>query len=147
MKIRESFVTNSSSSSYIIAKKKDISDDELEKSIRETYLKNKNSFLKFLEEYIGDYDDPETVVDSSYAGEGKLLKAYMEKDDEKIDKEYIHFLKTKMEELFLDEWTGIGTLDSWKATIFEASNEDEDFFSSLMYHLPNLIKNEYIKVI
>lgn len=67
MKIRKSFVTNSSSSSYIIAKKKDISDDELEKSIRETYLKNKNSFLKFLEEYIGDYDYPETVVDSSYA--------------------------------------------------------------------------------
>lgn len=146
MKVRSNFVTNSSSSSFIVAKKKDVSEEELTEKVKETYLEKKEKFLKMLEEAI-EYWDIDDDIEDDYYGEQALLKAYVSKDEEKIDEEFVKFLVKKIQNIFSDKWGAPGELDSWQATVFEASNEDEDIFSLFMYDNPNIIENDIIKIL
>lgn len=146
MKVRNNFVTNSSSSSFIVAKKKDVSEEELVEKVKETYFEKKEKFLQMLKEAI-EYWDLDDDIEDDYYGEQALLKAYVSKDEEKIDEEFVKFLTKKIQNIFSDKWGAPGELDSWQATVFEASNEDEDIFSLFMYDNPNIIENDIIKIL
>lgn len=146
MKIRKSFVTNSSSSSYVVAKKKDASEKDVKKAIADKYYKNKDYYLSLLKNIEDDLEETGyTQETEDYYGERSLIRAYFGDGD--IDKEYINYLTKKVLELFSDTWNGKGTLDSWEVTVCEVSNENDDIFEWLLYDDSSIIQNELIKVI
>lgn len=150
MKIRNSFVTNSSSSSYIVARKKNATKKDLLEAMRKKYMENKNDYIETLKRIIEGYDISETDYeeDEGYYGEGKLIRAYFQKNN--LDEEFIDFLMARVEELFSSDYfgrdAGEGILDSWELAIVTATNEDDDFFQWLMYNWSHIIENDLVKV-
>lgn len=67
MKTKISFVTNSSSSNFILSKKRDLTDEEL----REIFL---NLIKNIQQDIIEDYELDEEFLDETYGGANTFLK-------------------------------------------------------------------------
>ncbi len=137
MKIRNSFVTNSSSSSFVVAIKKGIKKENLVEDLLDIYSKNKCLFDSAIDEYVRELND--TPVKYLSTDELEII--------EKAKSDNVTFINSflyMIVDWLIDETNS--ELDSWRIGVAECSNEDEGI-SSLLYDLGYVIKGEYIKLL
>ena len=120
MKVRNSFVTNSSSSSFLIAVKSTANKSDLEKELENIYNQEEDDF----------YEENEKA----------LYKAFKNKDENFV-KAFVDFVL----ENILDYTNDGCKLDSWNAAVNECSNEDENIFSQFLYDAGYLLNSDNIK--
>lgn len=139
MKVRNSFVTNSSSSSYIIAVKNNIEKEDIIKDLIKCYLDNQSKFDTELEtalDYLGE-TDMKYLSDE----EIEIYKAYKNNDNSLVKRVLVMITD------YLYDYIDDGkTLDSWRVNTIEVSNEDGEFIPELLYDIGYLIKGEIIKL-
>lgn len=148
MKIRNNFITNSSSSSYIVAKKNNINKEKLREEFSKEYFKNKELYKYLLESVVQCFGySEEDFIDEedNYYDERDLMLAYLKKED--IDEKYIDFLTNRTLKLFSEPYDSTGTLDSWDVTTVRATNEDNDPFLWMLYYNAAIVESDFIKVI
>lgn len=137
MKIRNSFVTNSSSSSYIVAIKKDIKTDDLLADLLKIYKRNKSIFIFYINKYIKELQD--TLVEYLPSESLNIIEKSKSNKEALIDlilPNIVSWLKD-----------GVNSeLDSWRVGVVECSSEDGGI-SSLLYDLGHVINGEYIKLL
>ena len=129
MKVRNDFVTNSSSSSFIIARHQDCSYEEVRNSVSNQREKIKN----YLDKYI-DYIYP---------------------DNDEIKTEYISGNKEKAVDLAIEEiagrlytFTGDASmnLENWSVNAEEMGDADSIFFNNIMYRFGCSFASEHMKI-
>ena len=127
LKVRHDFVTNSSSSSFIIAKHKDCTLEE----IKERLYAIRNEVEDLLDVYEGDL-----------CADGKPIRETYDKGD-----------INKAVELAIDEiaynlmWCDGLTLDNWNVESAYASNEDNELFPAALYNFGGLMATEHLKLL
>jgi len=130
MKIRNDYVTNSSSSSFIIAKHKDCT----EKTIYKTLLPVKKELISYLKDEYEYLDIPD-----------ELLNAIYKNDDELIGKLGLKFLAHEILESDFGE--AAVEIDDWKIFAGQCSNESDDLLETFLYEYGYKINsNEYFKI-
>lgn len=137
MKIRNSFVTNSSSSSFLIATRSTANKSDLEKELENIYNQNTdriNSALDLIFEWVEEEDD-------FYEDNEKMLYRAFKNKDENFVKAFTDFV---LENIL--KFTNDGCkLDSWNASVGDCSNEDEEIFSQFLYDAGYLLNSDNIK--
>lgn len=130
MKIRTDFVTNSSSSSFIIAKRKDCT--------RDTILK----ILQPIKEEVVECLKENRYMMKLPTGLEDVLEKDEEQEIERIGLEYL------TEELFeFDFGEARLEIDNWDILARECSNESEQLLDMILYNYSYLIRsNEYFKI-
>ncbi len=137
MKVRNSFVTNSSSSSFVVAIKQGVTKDDLVKDLFKIYSKDKQNFDSCISEYIEELE--ETGIKYLSSEEIELVQKSKNKDETLLNSIFYEMIDWLSSELN-------SKLDSWEIGVAECSNEDGGM-SSLMYDLWYSIKGEYIKLL
>lgn len=127
MKIRKGFVTNSSSSSYIIAKKKNASLTDIKNALLEV----KDRAVIFLTE-VGKWIDLEPEVD-------KALK------EEDYDRAADKFLEGLADYLYLN--FNQGTLDEWKVGSDEFWDDSGNAYERFILEYAWLIGDNNLQII
>lgn len=127
-KVRQSFVTNSSSSSFIIARKSNIKESDVVNLIIDKLSDYIERELKNIDDYDLKYLDDE-------------LKVFI------IQKDYNKAVKLVANELcdrLLDAYSEM-ELGDWKVHSEEFGNEDE-FYDNLIYSYGNILVSDNFKV-
>jgi hypothetical protein len=123
MKTRIGFVSNSSSSSFVLAIRNDCTLDDIKKEI----LKDKKSLIDFAAE------------DLEYMDESEDFK---ELEDEEL---YIALAET-ISKKFLNNFKTCINLDSWKVIALEAGSEDNPLLESYVYSYLSNLDTDKIKI-
>lgn len=129
MKVRKDFVTNSSSSSFIIAKHKDCTIDE----IKTMLYGLKDRIRELLYECDGEYDSKHMA---------DIKHAY---DDDNMDKA-IDLAIIDIAENLNKTYKYDLTLDDWNVRCTTASNEDCLLFECALYDFGHLMDTEHLKL-
>lgn len=129
MKVRTDYVTNSSSSSFIIAKHKDCTIDE----IKTMLYGLKDRIKELLYECDGEYDCNHMT---------EIKHAY---DDDNMDKA-IDFAIIDIADNLNKTYKYDLTLDDWNVRCTTASNEDCLLFECALYDFGYLMDTEHLKL-
>lgn len=129
MKIRNDFVTNSSSSSFIIAKHKSCTINELKEML--------NKHRKNIHELLGAYDG-----DLYCEYRSDIRDAY---NSNNFDKAIDLAIDVIVEGLWKDGWDPM-RLDDWSVKSSYGSNEDGELFGCALYDFGWDMDTEHLKV-
>lgn len=143
MKVRNSFVTNSSSSSFILALKDGATKEELKKDVEKFYDKYKDEIIS----YLSYYEPYEEDLENTDQEEKNIISALKTKNSEVIKDKVVNFLLGKFLYFFEDTFYSPKKLGNWKVGIEECSNEDGEIFSDLMYQVGGNFEGENLKMI
>lgn len=128
MKIREDFVTNSSSSSFVIAKHKDCTTDE----IKTMLYGIKDRIKELLHDGEGDF----------YCNHRVEIKDAYDNDD--LDTAIDYAIEDIIDEM-VSSYHPL-TLDDWDVYCARGSSEDSYLFECALYYFGNRMKTEHLRV-
>ena len=127
-KVRQSFVTNSSSSSFIIARKNDVTESDVANLIIDKLSDYIKKELKSLDFYDLKYLDDELKV------------LILQKDYDKA----VKLIANELCDRLLDAYSEM-ELGDWKVHVEEFGNED-GFYNNLIYSYGNVLVSDNFKV-
>ena len=128
MKIRCDYVTNSSSSSFVIAKHKNCS----EKEVKECLYGLRNQIESLLHDYNGNlYCDLQSEIKNAY-------------ESDKIDVA-VNIMIDEITSELLNPYSSL-TLNEWDVYGSRGSSEDGYLFESALYDFGHMINTERLKV-
>lgn len=140
MKVRNSFVTNSSSSSFIIAIQENATKAELRKELENIYRQNKNRIDAFMVDFYQWMDNESENNENDYDGTVRVCKLHSDESPD-FEKEFVEYLLDNMLEYRQS------TLGDWTVESIECSNEDEELFRCILYDLGSIFKGEKFKIL
>lgn len=139
MKIRKSFVTNSSSSSYIVARKQNITDNEIVEAVLKMPQSIKEDFKNaFIDNFNWMEQDNLEYLEDCNNG---FIEAYESKDADTILAFWIKELLNNLNPHYMSQ------LDTWLVAVEEGSSEDTDLIRNVLYNGGGLIDTEIFKII
>ena len=147
MKVRNSFVTNSSSSSFILALKEGVEKEDLKKDLEKFYDKNRDEIIDCIEyykEFFEDYGEPEEDEDKNLKD---IVSALSTHNTSLLKTRVVDFLSEEILDFFNNSFYSPRKLNDWFLGIEECSNDSGELFSDIMYEAGGNFDGENLKMI